>query len=102
MENHVVGWPLRNIGSWAVSVSGVKSGVVVCDISETGDGGIRISGGDRNTLTSAGSLRREQSHPPLEPVEPDESARDCDRRGWQSRRSQLAPRFATFGDSFQQ
>lgn len=45
----------RNIGNKAVSVSaGRNHGIVGCDISETGDGGIVLSGGDRNTLTSAG------------------------------------------------
>lgn len=53
-HNKLVGCTLRNIGSWAVSVSGTDSGVVGCDISATGDGGIRISGGDRKTLTPAG------------------------------------------------
>lgn len=61
LENHVIGCTLRNIGSWAVSVSGVKSGVAGCDISETGDGGIRISGGNRETLTPAG-LYAENNH----------------------------------------
>jgi len=53
-HNKVVGCTLRNIGSLAVSVSGTNSGVVGCDISATGDGGIRISGGDRQTLAAAG------------------------------------------------
>jgi len=53
-QNKLVGCTLRNIGSWAVSISGTNSGVVGCDISATGDGGIRISGGDRKTLAPAG------------------------------------------------
>lgn len=53
-NDRLVGCTLRNIGSWAVSVSGVNSGVVGCDISATGDGGISLSGGNRTTLSPAG------------------------------------------------
>lgn len=52
---------LRNIGSWAVRVSGFNSGVVGCDIYGTGDGGISLSGGDRQKLTTAG-LYAENNH----------------------------------------
>lgn len=52
--NKVVGCTIRNVGSWAVEMSGSNSGVVGCDIYETGDGGISLDGGDRATLTPAG------------------------------------------------
>jgi hypothetical protein len=50
---HVVGCTIRNVGSWAVEMSGARSTVTGCDIYETGDGGISLSGGDRKTLTPA-------------------------------------------------
>ena len=50
----IVGCTIRNAGSWAVEMSGKQSAVVGCDIYETGDGGIAITGGDRKTLTPAG------------------------------------------------
>jgi hypothetical protein len=54
--NQVVACTIRNVGSWAVQMSGAHSGVVGCDIYETGDGGISLGGGDRATLTPAGLL----------------------------------------------
>lgn len=59
--NRLVGCTLRNIGGWAVSVSGADSGVVGCDISATGDGGVRLRGGDRETLAPA-RLSAENNH----------------------------------------
>jgi len=47
----VAGCILRNLGTYAVSVDGKECGVVSCDIYETGDGGIQLSGGNRKTLT---------------------------------------------------
>ncbi len=45
----------RNLGEWAVRVSGgTDHGVVGCDVYQTGAGGIALSGGDRKTLTPAG------------------------------------------------
>ena len=58
---HIVGCTIRNVGSWAVEISGRKSRVVGCDIYETGDGGIIFPGGDRKTLTPAG-LVAENNH----------------------------------------
>ncbi|MFA6545299.1 MAG: right-handed parallel beta-helix repeat-containing protein, partial [Limisphaerales bacterium] len=55
------GCTLRNIGGWAVSVSGANSGVTGCDIYATGDGGISLNGGDRKTLAPAG-LGAENNH----------------------------------------
>ena len=45
----------RNLGEWAVQVSGgVGHGVIGCDVTQTGAGGIALNGGDRKTLTPAG------------------------------------------------
>jgi hypothetical protein len=49
----IVGCTIRNVGSWAVEMSGTGSGVMGCDVYETGDGGIALSGGDRNSLVPA-------------------------------------------------
>ena len=50
----VAGCTLRNLGNWgAVVQSGADSGVISGDIYATGAGGIRITGGDRKTLTAA-------------------------------------------------
>ncbi|MBP7550511.1 MAG: right-handed parallel beta-helix repeat-containing protein [Gemmatimonadaceae bacterium] len=59
--NRVEGCTLRNIGSWAVSMSGKESGVYDCEVTGTGDGGLRLSGGDRATLTPA-RLTAENNH----------------------------------------
>ena len=49
--NRVVRCTFRNLGGWAVSVSGGKDcGVVGCDVFQTGQGGISLSGGVRGTL----------------------------------------------------
>lgn len=55
-QNRVAGCTLRNLGSYAVRIGrgAAVSGVLGCDIYETGDGGIALSGGDRKTLTPAG------------------------------------------------
>ena len=51
----VIGCTIRNMGNWGVKVyAGAKHGVVVCDIYQTGQGGIHLEGGDRKTLTPAG------------------------------------------------
>lgn len=60
-ENRLIGCTLRNIGGWAVRMEGARSGVIGCDITGTGDGGISLSGGDRRTLTPAG-LVAENNH----------------------------------------
>ncbi len=49
----VAGCVIRNVGGWAVSLSGRDSGVVGCDIYNTASGGVSMSGGDRRTLTPA-------------------------------------------------
>lgn len=50
----VVACTIRNTGGSAVSMTGTNSGVIGCDVYETANGGIHLSGGDRNTLTPAG------------------------------------------------
>ena len=48
---------LDNIGNRAVVISGGANNTVLsCDISETGDGGVSLSGGNRQTLEPAGHL----------------------------------------------
>ncbi|MCC6952154.1 MAG: right-handed parallel beta-helix repeat-containing protein, partial [Phycisphaerales bacterium] len=61
LGNRVEDCTLRNIGSWAVSMSGENSGVFNCEVTGTGDGGIRLSGGDRKALTPA-NLVAENNH----------------------------------------
>jgi len=50
----VAGCVVRNTGSWGIGLSGKDSGVVGCDIYNTADGCVSVSGGDRKTLTPAG------------------------------------------------
>lgn len=54
-DDKIVSSTLRNIGNRAVVINGgaTHSGVVGCDIYETGDGGITLSGGDRASLQPA-------------------------------------------------
>lgn len=43
---------IRNVGSWAAKLDGCDhSGFFGCDICDTGDGGVGLGGGDRQTLT---------------------------------------------------
>ncbi|MBM4083539.1 MAG: right-handed parallel beta-helix repeat-containing protein, partial [Planctomycetes bacterium] len=60
-HTRVAGCVIRNCGSWAARISGTDNGVVGCDIYQTGDGGIGLSGGDRKTLTAA-KLYAENNH----------------------------------------
>jgi len=51
---HVGGCALRNLGGWAVTVNGGwQHGIARCEVHGTGDGGARLSGGDRRTLSPA-------------------------------------------------
>ena len=50
----IAGCTVRNVGMNAIDMSGTSSGVVGCDVYNTGKAGISISGGDRKTLTGAG------------------------------------------------
>jgi formylglycine-generating enzyme required for sulfatase activity len=54
-SNRFIGCTFRNLGRYAVNVfGGSGNGVVGCDITETGEGGILLSGGDRTSLSPAG------------------------------------------------
>jgi len=57
----IVACTIRDIGNRAVQAVGREHAVVGCDIYETGDGGIGLSGGDRATL-APGGLRAENNH----------------------------------------
>ncbi|MEX1049489.1 MAG: right-handed parallel beta-helix repeat-containing protein [Akkermansiaceae bacterium] len=57
----ITGCRIRNTGGYGVAVSGVRSGVRACEIYQTGEGGISLSGGDRKTL-SPGGLFAENNH----------------------------------------
>ncbi|MFC1508678.1 right-handed parallel beta-helix repeat-containing protein [Candidatus Omnitrophota bacterium] len=51
----IAGCTFRNLGNTAVVIDGGKgSGVLSCDIYDVAGGGVRLQGGDRKTLTSAG------------------------------------------------
>ena len=52
----VAGCIFRNLGGAAVSVWGTGHRVTGCDISNTGDGGISLGGGDRKMLTAGGNV----------------------------------------------
>lgn len=53
-DNLIAGCTVRNVGASAVVVHGGKrNGVVACDVYQV-NAGIRLSGGDRRTLTPAG------------------------------------------------
>ena len=57
----VLGCVIRNVGGSAVSVSGLNHRVAGCDIYQTAQGGISLTGGDRKTLTPGG-LVAENNH----------------------------------------
>jgi hypothetical protein len=57
-NNRVLHCTLRNAGNYAAKISGTRNGVSGCEIAGTGDGGIKLSGGDRATLTGAGNYVR--------------------------------------------
>lgn len=45
---------IRNVGGWAVQITGGRAdGVSRCEIAATGEGGIRLEGGDRRALVAA-------------------------------------------------
>ena len=60
-HNRIMDCVIRNTGNKAVAVTGTDHIVSGCTIYETGDGGISLSGGDRNTLTPA-RLQAENNH----------------------------------------
>jgi hypothetical protein len=60
--DRVAGCVIRNTGAWAVRIGRSKQcGVLGCDITDTGLGGVSLEGGDRKTLTPAG-LYAENNH----------------------------------------
>ncbi len=57
--NRVINCLLRNPGNYAAKISnGTRNGFSRCEIKDTGDGGIMMSGGNRKTLTGAGNYVR--------------------------------------------
>jgi hypothetical protein len=60
-DNQVLGCVIRNVGGNAVSASGLRHRVAGCDIYQTAQGGINLTGGDRKTL-SPGGLVAENNH----------------------------------------
>ena len=59
--NRILGCVIRNVGGSAVGVSGRNHRVAGCDIYQTAQGGISLTGGDRKTLTPGG-LVAENNH----------------------------------------
>jgi hypothetical protein len=60
-RDQLVGLTLRNAGTDAGSVDGQDHVVRACHVHDTGNGGLRIGGGDRPSLTPGGNTV-EQSH----------------------------------------
>ena len=54
----LAGCTFRNLGQLAVRMSGVRHGVLSCDVVDTGAGGIAMSGGDRRSLVPGGCYVR--------------------------------------------
>ncbi len=57
----ILGCVIRNVGGSAVSASGLRHRVAGCDIYQTAQGGISLTGGDRKTL-APGGLVAENNH----------------------------------------
>jgi hypothetical protein len=53
-HNRIAGCTIRHAGQGVVLAGGTENGVIGCDIYDLDSMGIRISGGDRKTLTPAG------------------------------------------------
>jgi len=53
-DDQLLGCVIRNVGGSAVSASGLRHRVAGCDIYQTAQGGISLTGGDRKTLTPGG------------------------------------------------
>jgi len=54
-DNRIENCIVRNIAGNAIVIEGENCTVTGCEISHTGCGGVRIHGGDRQTLTSSGN-----------------------------------------------
>jgi len=46
---------IRNMAGCALDISGKQNGIISSEVYGMGNGGVRLSGGDRNTLTPAGN-----------------------------------------------
>jgi len=57
-NDRVLGCRLRNAGNYAAKISGTRNGISGSEISDPGDGGIILSGGDRATLAGVGNYVR--------------------------------------------
>ena len=57
-NNRILNCLLQNAGNYAVSLSGFRNGVSGCEIVGSGDGGVKMTGGDRDTLSGAGNFVR--------------------------------------------
>lgn len=55
------GCGVRNVGGWGIQASGLSHRIEACEIETTGEGGLRLEGGDRMTLTP-GLLEVAESH----------------------------------------
>ena len=60
-DDQILACVIRNVGGSAVSASGRRHRVAGCDIYQTAQGGINLTGGDRKTLTPGG-LVAENNH----------------------------------------
>mgnify|MGYP001186422759 CR=1 FL=1 len=60
-ECRILGCVIRNVGGSAVAASGFRHRVAGCDIYQTAQGGIALTGGDRKTLTH-GELEAVNNH----------------------------------------
>ena len=60
-DDQVLGCTIRNVGGSGVGASGSRHRVAGCDIYQTAQGGISLTGGDRKTLTPGG-LVAENNH----------------------------------------
>ncbi|MBQ2915374.1 MAG: right-handed parallel beta-helix repeat-containing protein [Clostridia bacterium] len=50
------GCEIKNVSGWAAKISGMNCCVKNCSIHHTGEGGVKITGGDRATLTPSGNV----------------------------------------------
>lgn len=50
------GCTMRNVGGYGMSADGSNISVIGCDIYDTGDGGVSLTGGERKTLTPANNI----------------------------------------------
>ena len=54
-SNRIAGCVVRNVGNYGMVIDGrIGHGVQSCDVFDTGDGGVQLRGGDRQTLSAGG------------------------------------------------